>query len=284
MGISTSRLLRTGAKSAMTYGQAVLGVSNSLLRDQRRTAAAIVAPESGIGGQDLDLALTLADENAKAGADPAFDAHNMPIGDWATAVWESWMPERAMERLVAKAKVKGPAAAMVASSNELRTDQGETLDMCLDSPAAVKLEVARAVKRWRWRNVEAELPQLRKGGSGTGALMEPITKLLKSKANNEDWNLALRGSLRSAIAGRQYPQSRVFAAGWADHNKCLSCLQKLVVLGTTTTRLRRIRGKSKPQLREGVVISDDVHQHEADLAVELTDLGAARLSRIIYKV
>ena len=95
----------------------------------------------------MDLALTLADENAKAGADPAFDAHLMPIGDWAASVWESWMPERAMERLAAKvkqklrkaknpwAKVKGPAAAMVAScqrlgwtvvnSTKLRTDQGE---------------------------------------------------------------------------------------------------------------------------------------------------------------
>ena len=112
------------------------------------TAAVIAAPESGVGRQNLDLALMLADENAKPGADPAFDAHLMPIGDWATAVWESWMTERAMERLVAKAKqtlreaknvwakVKGPAAAMVAScqrlgwtvvsSTELRTDQGET--------------------------------------------------------------------------------------------------------------------------------------------------------------
>ena len=90
------------------------------------------------------------------------------------------------------AKVKGPAAAMVAScqrlgwtvisSSELRTDQGDILDFHADSPAAVKLEVIRAVKRWRWRNVEARLPQLRKGGSGAGALMEPITKLLKSKA------------------------------------------------------------------------------------------------------
>ena len=106
LGVSTSRLLRTGAKAAMTYGQAILGVSNSLLRDQRRTAATIAAPASGNGGQDLDLALTLADENARAGADPAFDAHIMPIGDWATAVWEQWMPERAMERLVAKAKQK----------------------------------------------------------------------------------------------------------------------------------------------------------------------------------
>ena len=90
----------------MTYGQAILGVSNSLLRDQRRTAAVIAAPESGSGGQNLDLSLILADENARAGADPAFDAHTMPIGDWATAVWVAWMPERAMGRLTIVAKKK----------------------------------------------------------------------------------------------------------------------------------------------------------------------------------
>ena len=267
LGVSTSRLLRTGAKAAMTYGQAILGVSNSLLRDQRRTAAGIAATGAGVGGQNLDLALIIADENARTGADPAFDAHIMPIGDWATAVWERWMPERAMERLTAKAKmrlkkaknvwavVKGPAAAMVASchrlgwtvisSTELRTDQGETLDLLLDSPAAVKLEIARAVKRWRWRNIEEKMPQLKKGGSGSGALMEPITKLLKSKSNNEDWNPALRGSLRSAIAGRQYPQARVFAAGWADHGKCLFCLHKLASVGARTARRTRINGKTK---------------------------------------
>ena len=69
-------------------------------------------------------------------------------------------------------KGKGHVAAMVAScrrlgwtvviSTELRTDQGETLDLHLDSSAAVKLEVVRAVKRWRWRSIEAKMPQLRK--------------------------------------------------------------------------------------------------------------------------
>ena len=73
-----------------------------------------------------------------------------------------------MERLTGLAKkklkkaknvwavVKGPAAAMVAlcqrlgwtviGSTEIRTDQGETLDLLRDSPAAAELDVARAVK------------------------------------------------------------------------------------------------------------------------------------------
>ena len=78
-------------------------------------------------------------------------------------------------------------------------------------------------------------------------MMEPITKLLKSKANSEDWNPALRGSLRSAIAGRQYPQARVFAAGWATQSKCLFCLDKLASLGANTTRRTRIHGKTKQE-------------------------------------
>ena len=77
--------------------------------------------------------------------------------------------------------------------------------------------------------------------------MEPITKLLKSKADNEDWNPALRGALRSAIAGRQYPQARVCAAGWAEHNKCLPCLHKLASIGTAPGRRVRINGKTKQQ-------------------------------------
>ena len=91
------------------------------------------------------------------------------------------------------------------------------------------------------------MPHLRKGGSGAGALMEPITKLLKSKANDQEWIPALRGSLRSAIAGRQYPQARVYAAGWAEHNKCLFCLQRLAGAHTATARRLRISGKTKQE-------------------------------------
>ena len=75
--------------------------------------------------------------------------------------------------------------------------------------------------------------------------MEPIVKLLRSKANNEDWKPALRGSLRSAMAGRQYPQARVFAAGWAKHNKCLFCLHNLATGGSRANRRTRITGNTK---------------------------------------
>ena len=72
------------------------------------------------------------------------------------------------------------------------------------------------------------MPQLAKGGIGNGALTAPVWKLLKSKQNDEEWNPACRGALRSAIAGRQYPRTQVFAAGWSEHNRCILCLRDIV--------------------------------------------------------
>ena len=160
----------------MTYGEAAMGVSDSLLLGQRRAAAVACAPASGTGGQNLDLALILADGGPRSMADPAFAAHLQPIGEWVAAVWEKWMPEAALERMVIDAKRRiakarsvwsvcyGPAAAVVASwarlkwtvadAVTLRTDEGKFLSLKLDPPAVIMIEIRKAVQRWRWRNVE----------------------------------------------------------------------------------------------------------------------------------
>ena len=86
-------------------------------------------PPGGSGGQDLDVALILADGSAKGRAGPAFPAHSMPIGAWAAAIWEQMLPQSALARLVEYAKAKvlkairpwsvcyGPAAVFVATCN-----------------------------------------------------------------------------------------------------------------------------------------------------------------------
>ena len=110
--------------------------------------------------------------------------------------------------------------------------------------------------------------------------MEPITKLLKSKANNEEWNPALRGSLRSAIAGRQYPQARVYAAGWSDHNKCLFCLQKVAGAGTATARRLRISGKTK---QEEVTRRSKVRHKVEATAEQITQAPVGNLMHRLWK-
>ena len=142
----------------------------------------------------------LADGNAKGRADPAFPAHSMPIGAWAAAVWERMLPMDALERMIESAKGRvlstvrpwsvcyGPAAAFVATCGRLKwrvinafkvvTDLGREIDMILDPPKAVVLEVDEAVRRWRWRRIV----KYTEGGdaevAGRGAFMEPIWWLL----------------------------------------------------------------------------------------------------------
>ena len=144
----------------------------------------------------MDIALIFADGGPKGKADPAFDAHMMPIGEWALACWENWATEVAMEAIikvalamVAKGKnrwatVYGPGAALVmtciriewqvVSARHLVTHEGEMLDLKLDPPAVVLLKVADAVRRWRWKKIENICPQLAVNGSGRGAVMEPL--------------------------------------------------------------------------------------------------------------
>lgn len=71
VGVSAAKLFRTGGKAAMTYGEAINGVSDSLLRDQRRTDSVATAPAAGGGDQNLDLALMMADGSRIGRADPA---------------------------------------------------------------------------------------------------------------------------------------------------------------------------------------------------------------------
>ena len=104
LGIRTDRLIRTGGLAGLTYGQSISGVSNSLLLGQRRAVGAATAPASGSGGQDLDVALLLADGGAKGRADPACPAHSMPIGAWAAAVWEPMLPMDVLEPMIESAK------------------------------------------------------------------------------------------------------------------------------------------------------------------------------------
>ena len=122
-------VLQTGGTSALTYGKANTGVANTMLLNQRRAVAASFVAH---GAGELDLSLALADGTNRGRVDPAFAAHDAPIGMWAEAVWSQWLPHAAFRRLVqsalalvndqgniAWASVHGPAAAFVASSLRL---------------------------------------------------------------------------------------------------------------------------------------------------------------------
>ena len=63
-----------------------------MLAAQRRSVNAAAAPQNGLGGQELEFAMMIADGSKTGKADPAFEAHISVAQHWAQAVWNSWMP------------------------------------------------------------------------------------------------------------------------------------------------------------------------------------------------
>ena len=129
IGAARSHLvLRTGGTAALVYGQANTGVSDSMVLAQRRAVAAASVPG---GSGDLDLTLILADGSRRGRADPAFAAHQDPIGMWAEAVWSGWLSRHALttltsfaiQRILGKqsawSHATGPATSFVASARRL---------------------------------------------------------------------------------------------------------------------------------------------------------------------
>ena len=209
VGVNTARLVRAGMR-AITYSNAIMGVPCGLLRAQRQTAAAASAPGAGTGGQNLDLAMVVADGSKKGRADPAYDAHALPVGECAMAVWERWSPVISMQSVVNdavgridKARSKwavcyGLGAALVmtcarikwtiVSANHFITDIGDHLNLVLDPPKVVVMHCFAAVQQWRWSRIEGQMPQLAANGSGRGSFMEPIWQLLRPKTRKLDGN------------------------------------------------------------------------------------------------
>jgi hypothetical protein len=240
---AVSRVLRTGGIAAMVYGQAITGVSNSMLQ-QQRVATAAAASRGGSG--ELDFALVYIDGSIKGRADPAFAAHNDPISSWAEAVWSSWMPRPALGKMLQAATEKqegraspwaivfGPAAAFLATARRLSwqvrselaasSDLGVAVDFTRDSPAFVARMVAESVARWRWRRIEARHPSLVQGTGGHGAHMQPIFQLLNSRKVLEDWGPKTRGAFVSAATNRQWPQARLYQAHLVETRNCRLCV------------------------------------------------------------
>merc|ERR1711884_300176 len=86
----------------MTYGQ-YNGVAPSLLLQQRRAIAKIVACDAQQGGQSIDMAMMLADMQTGSPIDPAFEAHTGPTLMWARAMWEKALPLPLAQTMVARA-------------------------------------------------------------------------------------------------------------------------------------------------------------------------------------
>ena len=239
--VSAARVLRTGGTCALTYGNRPLGVSDSLLLAQRRAVAAAACINHC--GADLNVSLVIADDWNGHSADPAFEAHAGVAIMWSLAIFEHWVDiedarfliASTLKRLAGKmtwARVFGPAAAIIVtlkrigwtvhSATEWISDLGMPINLELLSPALVQSLVCEAVQRWRWKQVAVKLPALENPGGHAGAWIAPIRNVLARK-DNDTWNHAHKGALKSAMANRQWTQQRLHKAGLSDSNLCQLC-------------------------------------------------------------
>ena len=74
-GVDTAMLVRTGGLAALMHGFGSSGVSPSVLLHQRRAVQSATAPKTGLGGQEMEVAMMIADGTKTGRADPAFPAH-----------------------------------------------------------------------------------------------------------------------------------------------------------------------------------------------------------------
>ena len=102
-GGNAVRYFTTAGLPALTYGQDVCGVSDARLRDARAVVSGAVSPPGA--GRTPDIVLHVVEATGTF-VDPAHAAHAMPIVQWATAWWESWVPAVDLTRTLADAQAR----------------------------------------------------------------------------------------------------------------------------------------------------------------------------------
>ncbi len=216
-------------------------VSATMLRDRGRTVAAAIGCTGG--GNEINLAFVMAEAEYGRRLDPAFAANAAPVIAWCEAVWMKWIPLNLMKKMMARAvvnlaaasrlwaKVCGLAAAAAATVGwevkdafTIMTDTGDTIDIQADPPAEVRKMLDAAAERWRWRQAERQACGADPHGDGRGVMTAAFKRLLSVKSLNSSWTKGHQAALKSAVAGGQWPQARLFTAGLASNALCQRCL------------------------------------------------------------
>jgi len=170
LGVNTRHIVRAAGTPSITYGWDVMGVADTVLRAARSSIAGALAPEAG--GKNPDVVLYMNDV-AGATADPAYDAHVLPLKHWALACSQGWQPRKTLEGSLYAAVARlrgatrsvwdvaaGPAAGVAATVWRLGwairdaftyvDDLGDVVDFVRDSPAAITARVKASVRRWQF--------------------------------------------------------------------------------------------------------------------------------------
>ena len=124
--------------------------------------------------------------------------------------------------------------------------------------------------------MQRKFPTLCRGNLGVGADMTGIWNLLRSREQTGRWNYQFKGALRSALAGRQYTQSRCYAAGFATHKACLVCLYHLLPKNDDGGSERSgtiVTGDSVKRKRNRQLVDPDLLENPPDNILQQCPIG-----------
>ena len=162
LGGDTAKLASTGAKPALLYGTAVVGLSTAQLESNRSLLAQMAFGKHG--GSSITLQYMLSATHH----DPYYDMVSKPMFMWAAAVWRGNGDKRVMEvafqaaaslpaEQVGRMHGLGPAHATVQAIRRLgweplssvrwRTRLGQVLDLREQCPMAIKRAVYPAARQ-----------------------------------------------------------------------------------------------------------------------------------------
>ena len=179
-GGNTQQIARAVGPPSTLYTVDCFGISNAALQQVRSSVAASASTDTA--GKNPDAVLYAIDGQFGT-LDPAFDAHALPIKQWAQGVWDATYSHEDLMQAISLARIKidrakgspwsvvtGPAAALLLTLDRIgwkllnpfcATDhRGQRWHFGKDPPAAITKAVHHSVRAWRLRRLMVAFPAL----------------------------------------------------------------------------------------------------------------------------
>ena len=235
-GGPTERLVKTGLVPGLLYNVATTGACTTAIRRFRIMARSAI--RTHCIGRSLHLDLQFMGKDL----DPGEAAIARPIGFWARAMWDKWVPRHEMlgslQAMYNRLKwtsnpwneLWGPASVVAASLIRLGWHPKSPVrwvthlgDICIEnvSPRGLEQLAKEAANIFLWKLAKKDHPELAK--IEPLPLLAPVIKLLDKKAISSEWSTTDQGNLRCATVGGRWTAEKRYNNGMLDSPMCARC-------------------------------------------------------------
>ena len=240
-GAKVANVARAAVVKGTTYGSKVIGLVPSVLHLLRRTKT-MVQPERSTSASTTMQYMV----HEREDADPTFEAVEAPLRFWTRLAFDgdskthqemqkAWLKQTPKLGFSKRPwqKVAGPAGATAMSLKRLgwksssafawQTQDGTILDIRADAPSSISKLVKTATEKMLWAEWAASDTAKRESfiRDPEGYWMPAVRGLCNG--SKKDWTSLNSGCLASIVCGSQWPQQRLFAAGFVDTSDCQAC-------------------------------------------------------------